>query len=64
MVTIKIKENSQQARVLLKFLESLPFVEIQGNSRYNEATEKAIQEAKAGKTTAVSLEGFRKQLYS
>jgi len=52
MVTVHIKENSQQAKALLEMLKTFPFVEIEEEeeyTRYNAETEKAIKEARAGK---------------
>lgn len=64
MVTVKIKENSKQAKALLEMLKTFSFVEIVEKPRYNAETEKAIKDVRAGKTTKVSLDSFRKQLYS
>lgn len=64
MVTVKIKENSKQAAALLEYLKSLSFVEVQEEPRYNATTEKAIKDAREGKTEEVSLESFRKMLYT
>ncbi|WP_254526698.1 MULTISPECIES: hypothetical protein [unclassified Sphingobacterium] len=62
-ITIKIDKRSKQAKVFYEYLKTLPFVEIQ-ESRYNKETEKAIKEAKSGKTTKTSLDEFRKKLFS
>lgn len=62
-ITIKIDKRSKQAKVFYEYLKTLPFIEIE-EPRYNKDTEKAIKEVKSGKTTKISLEDFRKQLYS
>jgi len=62
-ITIKIDKRSKQAKAFYEYLKTLPFIELKG-PRYNKDTEKAIKEVKSGKTTKVSLEDFRKQLYS
>lgn len=60
----KNQRNSKQARALLEMLKTFSFVEIVKQPRYNSATEKALKEAREGKATEVSLEDFRKELYS
>lgn len=62
-ITIKIDKRSEQAKAFYEYLKTLPFIEIE-EVRYNKDTEKAIKEVKSGKTSKVSLEDFRKQLYS
>ena len=62
-ITIKIDKRSKQAKVFYEYLKTLPFIEIE-EPRYNKDTEKAIKQVKSGKTTKISLEDFRKQLYS
>ena len=62
-IMIKIDKRSKQAKVFYEYLKTLPFVELK-EPRYNKTTEKAIKEVKSGKTTKISLEDFRKQLYS
>ncbi len=63
--TIKIDERKKESKALLEFLKNLPFVELDlEKPRYNSKREKAINEAKSGKSTPISLEDFRKQLYS
>jgi uncharacterized protein YcgI (DUF1989 family) len=64
MVTVKINEDSKQARALVEMLRTFPFVEFMEKPRYNKETEKAIVEARTGKAKKVSLEDFRKQLLS
>jgi hypothetical protein len=62
-ITIKIDKRSEQAKAFYEYLKTLPFIEIE-EVRYNKDTEKVIREVKSGKTTKVSPEDFRKQLYS
>jgi len=62
-ITIKINRRSEQAKAFYEYLKTLPFIEIE-DIRYNKNTEKAIKDVKSGKTTKISLEDFRKQLYS
>jgi hypothetical protein len=66
MVTITIKENSKQAKAIIEMLKAFPFVEIHENPRYNAETEQALKDFRAGKlkTTKVTLEDFRKEIYS
>lgn len=50
MVTVRIKENSKQAKALIEMLKTFPFVEFKEEpDRYNEETEKAIRDAREGK---------------
>ncbi|REE05778.1 hypothetical protein [Marinoscillum furvescens] len=49
MVTVHINEKSKQAKALIEMLKTFSFVEIEEKPRYNEETEQAIKEAKAGK---------------
>ena len=62
-ITIKLDTRNKQAKSLYEYLKTLPFVEIE-EERYNEETEKAIKDAKKGKTTKTSLAELRQQLYS
>jgi len=63
--TIKIDERKKEAKALLEFLKNLPFVELDlEKPRYNTKTEKAINEARTGKTVKTTLDDFRKELYS
>lgn len=62
-ITIKIDRRSKQAKVFYEYLKTLPFIKL-GEPRYNEETEQAIREVKSNKTNKISLEDFRKQLYS
>ena len=63
--TIKIDHRKKEAKALLEYLKSLPYIEIETEKpRYNAETEKAIQDARAGKTYSTNLTDLRKQLYS
>ena len=62
-ITIKIDKRSKQAKAFYEYLKTLPFVEL-GEPHYNKETEIAIKEAKSRKTSKISLEKFRKELYS
>ena len=62
-ITIKLDKRSKQAKAFYEYLKTLPFVEL-GKPRYNKVTELAIKEAKSRKTAKISLEDFRKELYS
>ncbi|QIH33226.1 hypothetical protein [Sphingobacterium sp. DR205] len=62
-ITVKIDKRSKQAKAFYEYLKTLPFVEIQ-EPRYNKETEQAIKDAKAGKTSEISLTDFRKELFS
>ncbi|REG88414.1 hypothetical protein [Algoriphagus antarcticus] len=62
-ITIKIDRRSEQAKAFYEYLKTLPFIEIE-EVRYNKNTEEAIKEVKSGKATKISLEDFRKQLFS
>lgn len=66
MVTVKIKENSKQARLLIEMLKTFAFVEFQEKPRYNKATEKAIKDARLGKgmTRVKDVKDLMKQLES
>ena len=61
-ITIKIDKRSKQAKVFYEYLKTLPFVELI-EPCYNKETEIAIKEAKSRKTSKISLEDFRKELY-
>lgn len=63
MVTIRINEDSKQAKAVVEMLRTFSFVEVLESPRYNSATEKAIDEA-LEETSEISLVDFRKQLYS
>ena len=62
-ITIKIDKRSKQAKAFYEYLKTLPFVEL-GEPRYNKKTEIAIKETKSRKTSKISLEDFRKEIYS
>jgi len=62
-ITIKIDKRSKQAKAFYEYLKTLPFVELE-EPRYNKDTEIAIKDAKSRKTSKISLEDFRKELYS
>lgn len=62
-LTIKIDMRIKQAKGFHQYLKTLPFVELE-EPRYNEDTEKAIKEAKSGRTTKTTLEDLRKEVYS
>ncbi len=49
MITISIKENSKQAKNLIEYLKSLPFVIIHEDKKPNATTLKAIKEVEEGK---------------
>jgi hypothetical protein len=50
MVVVRIKENSKQAKAVIAMLKTFPFVEVDEEpNRYNDETEKAIRDARAGK---------------
>ena len=62
---IKIDPRKKEAKALLDYLKNLPFVELElEKPRYNAETEKAIQEARTGKSQPTNLVDLRKQLYS
>ena len=62
-VKIKIDKRNKQAKAFYEYLKSLPFVELE-EIRYNKTTERAIQDANSGDTTEISLDEFRKVLYT
>jgi antitoxin component of RelBE/YafQ-DinJ toxin-antitoxin module len=63
--TIKMNPRKKEAKALLEYLKNLPFVALAiEKPRYNAETEKAIREARTGKTHSTNLEALRKQLYS
>ncbi len=64
MVTVRINDKSKQAKALIEMLKTFAFVEIDELPRYNEETEKAIREAREGKSEKVTIKQFREQLYS
>jgi len=62
-LTIKIDMRSKQAKGFYQYLKTLPFVELE-EPCYKKDSEKAIKEAKSGKTTKTTLEDLRKEVYS
>lgn len=64
MVTVHINEKSKQAKALIEMLKTFSFVEIEEKPRYNEETEQALKDARAGKTEELTLDSLRDQLYS
>ena len=49
MVYLKIKENSEQARLMIEYLKSLPFVQVLDKNPVPNTTKlKAIQETEKG----------------
>jgi antitoxin component of RelBE/YafQ-DinJ toxin-antitoxin module len=47
---VKVKNRSKAAKLFLEYIKTLPFVEVEQESpRYNQETEKAMKEARAGK---------------
>lgn len=64
MVTVRIDDSSHQAKALIEMLKTFAFVEIEELPRYNEETEKAIREAREGKTEKVTIKQFRERLYA
>ena len=47
MVTVKIQEDSEQAKAVVEMLKAFPFVEFVETDRYNIETEEAIKEVQA-----------------
>ena len=69
MTTITINKRTKAGKILLEMAKLLSEKEksviIEDNStRYNKETEKAISDVRAGKATPVTIEDFRKELYS
>ena len=70
MTTITFNKRTKQGKLLLELAKFLSekekgiVISEDEKPRYNKETEKAIEEAKSGKTTSVSLRDFREQLYS
>lgn len=64
-LTIKINQRTKEAKALIDYLLNLPFIEVETKkSEPNKTTINAIKEVEQGKTQKVSLEDFRKKLYS
>lgn len=65
MVTIHINDESKQAQAVIEMLKTFPFIKIEEEKpRYNEETEKAMKDAREGKTEKLDLDKLREQLYS
>lgn len=66
MSTITLKTTSKKKLDLIEALAKELGITVQkdGAKKPNATTLKAIKEAKTGKTTKVSLDNFRKQLYA
>ena len=64
MVIVRIDDDSEQAKAVVEMLKTFAFAEVDEAPRYNEETEQAIRDARAGKTEKFDLTEFRKQLYS
>ena len=72
MTTITINKRTKAGKLLFEMAKLLSekekgvviTEEEEKKPRYNKETEKAIKEARSGKTTGLSLEDFRNQLYS
>lgn len=45
---VRIDSRSKAAKLLLEYIKTLPFVEVEEKPRYNAETEKAIAKAKKG----------------
>lgn len=70
MTTIIINKRTKSGKLLFEMAKLLSeinkdvIITEREKPRYNKETEQAIKEAKLGKTTQISIEDFRKQLYS
>jgi hypothetical protein len=66
MATITLYYNARNvlAKKTIAYILSLGVFKNAEKPAYNSETEKAIQDARLKKTTPLSLEDFRKQLYS
>ncbi len=52
MIYLKIKENTNQAKLMIEYLKTLPFVEVVNKEKIpNDVTLKAMNDAENGKTT-------------
>jgi len=52
MVLLKVKENTKQAKLMLEYLKSLPYVEvIEPENIPNRTTLRAMKDAEEGKVT-------------
>lgn len=64
-ITIKFDQRKKEAKALLEYLKSLPYLKLESSTKYyNIITEKAIKDAQNKKSTSINLIDFRKQLYS
>ncbi|WP_310557685.1 hypothetical protein [Flavobacterium sp.] len=66
MATITLSYDARNviAKKTIAYILSLGVFKNAEKPRYNSETEKAIQDARLRKTTPLSLDDFRKQLYS
>lgn len=64
MVTVHIDDQSEQAKAIVEMLKTFAFADVEEPPRYNEETEQAIRDVRAGKTEKLDLDKFREQLYS
>jgi len=70
MTTITINKRTKAGKLLFEMAKLLSEKEKSGvtieeeKPRYNNQTEKALKESRMGKTTSISLEDFRNQLFS
>lgn len=71
-VTLKIDDRTKKGKQFLSFVqtfltENTDVIQVLERSatkpRYNEETEKAIKEVRAGKATPLTLSEFKKELY-
>lgn len=67
-VTLKINDRTKKGKQFLSLVkmfstENEDVIQVV-EPRYNEDTEKAIKEVRAGKTTKLTLSEFKKELYS
>lgn len=64
MVTFIVKENTKQAKLMIEYLKSLPYVEIVENEKIpNKTTLNAMKDAENGKVTKTkNLKDFIEKL--
>jgi hypothetical protein len=53
MVNIQIKDNSHQAKELVKYLKALPYVKFEEPTNYNPEFVKKVLKAAKGKSTKI-----------
>lgn len=53
MVTVRIKDDSKEAKAIIEMLKAFPFVEMDQSTRYNKETEEAIKEVRTGKAKMI-----------